>query len=112
MARSLEFLSGEGWLSEDGWPYADGDADDDAGELEALADPAADLDDDLVALHASGSHVFDDLDPVEKAVLAARFGFDGEPRTMRQLQQELHLPRAQLRAVYGDALAKVRVRLT
>jgi len=108
MARSLSFLPGEG-SSEDGWPYTDADAD--ADEVD-VADPAADLDDDLVALHVTGSHLFDGLDQLERTVLAARFGFDGGPgRTMRELQQDLGVPRAELRHALGDGLAKVRGRL-
>ena len=111
MARSLSFLADEGWPSEDGWPYADADADVDAGEIDP-ADPDAAVDDDLVALHATGSHLFDGLDQLERTVLAARFGLDGGPaRTMRELQHQTGLPRALLRHAYGDGLAKVRTRL-
>jgi DNA-directed RNA polymerase sigma subunit (sigma70/sigma32) len=109
MARSLSFLVGEGWPSEDGWPY--GDVDVDADELD-LADPDAAVDDDLVALHVTGSHLFDGLDQLERTVLTGRFGLDGGPaRTMRELQHQTGLPRALLRHAYGDGLAKVRTRL-
>lgn len=108
MARSLTFTD-DVWPNEDGWPYADADAEPD--EVDP-ADPAADVDDDLVALHATGSHLFDGLDLLERTVLAARFGFDGGPgRSMRELQHQLGVPRAELRNALGDGLAKVRGRL-
>ena len=110
MARSLIFLEGEGWPSEDGWPYGDVDAD--ADEID-IADLDADVDEDLVALHVTGSHLLDGLDPLQRQVLTARFGLDGHPaRTMRELQAELGLPREALRHALGDGLAKVRSRLT
>lgn len=110
MERSLSFL--EGWPSDDGWPYADADADPDSGEID-VADPDAGVDDDLVALHVTGAHLFDGLDPLERDVLSARFGLDGGPaRSMRELQHETGLPRALLRNALGDGLAKVRTRLT
>ena len=109
MARSLSFLVDEGWPSDDGWPYADGDVPED--EID-VADLDAVVDDDLVALHVTGSHLFDGLDQLERTVLTARFGLDGGPaRTMRELQHQTGLPRALLRHAYGDGLAKVRTRL-
>jgi DNA-directed RNA polymerase sigma subunit (sigma70/sigma32) len=109
MARALSFLRDDGWPSDEGWPYADGDAEPD--EIDP-ADPGADVDEDLVALHVTGTHLFDGLDQLERTVLTARFGFDGAPaRTMRQLQHETGLPREQLRHALGDGLAKVRTRL-
>ncbi|MGH9136968.1 MAG: hypothetical protein ACRD0G_07955 [Acidimicrobiales bacterium] len=109
MARSLDFLAGDGWLREDGWPYPDADAE--TGELDP-ADPDADVDDDLVAIHAIGAHVLDGLAPLERSVLTARLGLDGgPPRSMRELQHELGLPRGELRIALGDGLAKVRTRL-
>lgn len=106
MARSLSFLPDEGWPSDDGWPYADADAVE--GEID-VADPGADVDDDLVSVHVTGTHLFDGLDDLERRVLAARFGFDGGGvRSMRELQHETGLPRDQLRHALGDGLAKVR----
>ena len=113
MARSLSFLSEQDWSNQDGeqdgWPYADADAE--ADEVDP-ADPEADVDDDLVALHVTGEHLFDGLAPLERAVLAARFGFDGGPaRSMREIQHDLGIPREELRHALGDGLAKVRGRL-
>jgi DNA-directed RNA polymerase sigma subunit (sigma70/sigma32) len=110
MARSLSFFFEEGWPSDDGWPYRDADTAADEIDVE---DPAAVVDEDLVALHVSGSHLFDGLDQLERTVLAARFGFDGGPgATMRELQHQTGLPRADLRHALGDGLAKVRSRLS
>ena len=109
MARSLGFLTG-GWPSDDGWPYPD--ASPDEREADDVEDVGAYVDDDLIALHVAGAHVFDGLAPIERSVVAGRFGLDGAgPRTMRQLQQELGLPRAELRIALGDGLAKVRSHL-
>lgn len=110
MARSLSFTgSTEAWASDEGWPYDDADAE--AGELD-LADPDADLDDDLVCLHTTGTHLLDGLSSLEREVLTGRFGLDGRPaRTMRELQRDLGCGRPELRTALGDALAKVRRQL-
>lgn len=115
MARSLIFPDADGSPSDDGSPTEDGwlydDADADADELD-LVDLDADVDDDLVSLHVTGSHLLDGLDPLQRRVVAARFGLDGHPaRTMRELQAELGLPRDELRNALGDGLAKVRSHL-
>lgn len=108
MERSLSFLPDEGWPSDDGWPYADVDAE--ADEID-VPDLDADVDDDVVSLHVTGEHLFDGLDQLERTVLAARFGLDGGPaRSMRELQQQTGLPRDLLRNAYGDGLAKLRTR--
>jgi DNA-directed RNA polymerase sigma subunit (sigma70/sigma32) len=110
MARSLSFLIDEPWPSDDGWPYTDVDADDDEVDV---ADPDADVDDDLLDVRLSGGHLFDGLGPLERSVLAARFGFtDGRPHTMREIQHDLGVPREALRHALGDGIAKVRNRLT
>ena len=107
MARSLSFFVDDGWPSDDGWPYADA-----APDEPDLVDPDGGPDDDVVALHVTGRHLFDDLEPLERTVITARFGLDGAPtRTMRELQHETGLPRAVLRTALGDGLAKVRTRL-
>lgn len=98
------------WSSDEGWPYEDDDTEDD--EIDVV-DHEADLDDDLVAIHATGTHVFDGLTGLERTVVEARFGFDGGPgRSMRELQHDLGLPRAELRHALGDGLAKVRTHLS
>ncbi len=107
MAGSLAWM-GEGWPGDDGWPYPDVEADGDADAL----DLDAEADDDLVALHALAPHLLDDLNPVERKVVSGRFGLDGLPaRSMRQLQHDLGLPRAELRAALGGGLAKMRTHL-
>jgi len=108
MERSLSFFADAGWPSDEGWPYRD--VDEDAPDR---VDPDADVDDDIVAIHVSGAHLFDGLDQLERTVLTARLGLDGaDPRTMRDIQRETGLPRAMLRTALGDGLAKVRTRLS
>jgi DNA-directed RNA polymerase sigma subunit (sigma70/sigma32) len=92
------------WPSEDGWPYPDV-------EREEI-DRGADLDEDLMSLRAGPPHLFDDLDPLERQVIAARFGLGGAPmRTMKELHAETGLPRADLRSALGSGLGKLRSHL-
>ncbi|MEY2571378.1 MAG: hypothetical protein QOE63_1728 [Acidimicrobiaceae bacterium] len=98
------------WPSDEGWPYPDADAPE--GDHEDLADADADTDDDLVSLHAAAPHLLDDLAPLERWVVVARYGLDGRPaRTMRAIQHQLGLPRAELRTALGGALDKLRTRV-
>lgn len=98
------------WSGDDGWPYADSDgiaADyvEDFGAADAM-------DDDLVSLHALPPRVLASLDPLERQVINGRFGLDGTPvLSMRQLHQELGVPRADLRVALGSGLDKLRARL-
>jgi DNA-directed RNA polymerase sigma subunit (sigma70/sigma32) len=109
MAGSLSWITDDSWPSDEGWPYPDDDADAGTDQLEELVDVAAGTDDDLVALHAAASHLFDTLAPVERAVITARFGLDGhEPLSIREIQHDLGLPRAELRVALGDGLSKLR----
>ena len=92
------------WLADEGWPYPDA-------ELEVV-DPAGDLDDDLLSV-MTDAHLFDDLDPLERRVIGARFGLGGTPvRTMKELRTDLGLPREDLRGAMGSGLAKLRAHLT
>jgi RNA polymerase nonessential primary-like sigma factor len=106
VAGSLSWIDGnddEGWPSDEGWPYDDG---------RGAADDTVEFDDELVSLHAAAPHLFDDLEPVERQVLAGRFGLDGGPaRSLKELQQELGLPRRDLREAYAGGLAKLRSHL-
>ena len=105
MADALAGI-GDVWPSEDGWPYPDVEAEADALDVEAEPD------DDLVSLHVLAAHVLDGLPPLERRVVEARFGLDGRPVvSMKQLQHELGVPRAELRTALGDGLAKVRAHL-
>jgi DNA-directed RNA polymerase sigma subunit (sigma70/sigma32) len=104
MAGSLSWIEGDAWPSDDGWPYEDVD--------DEPLDPTADVDDDLVSLHALSLHLLDPLDPVERQVVTARFGLDGSPaRSLKQLSHELGVARAELRDALGGGLAKLRVHL-
>jgi DNA-directed RNA polymerase sigma subunit (sigma70/sigma32) len=110
MAGSLSWITDDSWPSDEGWPYPDADAGIDL--VEEPADFDAVSDDDLVSLHAATPHLFDDLDPLERQVVSARYGLDGlPPRTMRDIQHELGLPRPELRTALGGGLTKLRARV-
>ena len=110
MSRSLSWITDDRWPSDEGWPYPDGDAPESC--CEELADLDASTDDDLVSLHAVAGHLLDTLEPVERKVITGRYGLDGAPpRSMRELQHELGLPRADLRVALGGALAKLRTQV-
>jgi DNA-directed RNA polymerase sigma subunit (sigma70/sigma32) len=103
MAGSFEWIGDEdeSWPSDEGWPYPD--------RNDARTDEVAELDDDLMTLHAAAPHLFDDLAPVERQVIRARFGLDGHPaRTLRQVQSELGLGHDDVRVAFADGLAKLR----
>jgi len=93
------------WPTEDGWPYADTEAE--------PVDLDAEIDDDLMSLMAPPPHLFDDLEPLERQVISSRFGLEGRPvRSMKQLHADLGVPRADLRLALGSGLAKLRSHLT
>jgi DNA-directed RNA polymerase sigma subunit (sigma70/sigma32) len=93
------------WPNEDGWPYPD--------PVDEWADRTGDIDDDLVWLRTRPPHLFDTLDPLERRVITSRFGLDGSvPRSMKELHNDLGLPRADLREALGSGLAKLRTRLS
>lgn len=103
---------------EGGWPYPDTsltrrpNGTEPTDDIQSLADEPFDpYDDDAVALHAFAPHLLDDLDPLERSVVAARFGLGVPVRSMKDLHQELHLPREQLREALGSGLAKIRKHL-
>ncbi len=92
------------WPAEDGWPYPD--------DLAEVTDHSADVDDDLVSLHAGSPHLLDDLDDAERRVVTAHYGLDGSPpRSMKQLRNETGLSRAEVRQALGTGLEKLRSRL-
>ena len=88
--------------TDEGWPYPDG-----------APEPEADEDIDLDILEVRvDRHLYDALDPKERAVLLARFGLlDGRARPMKELAREHHLTHTQVREVLETALAKIRARL-
>jgi DNA-directed RNA polymerase sigma subunit (sigma70/sigma32) len=91
------------WPAEDGWPYPDSGPE--------TADPAAESDDDLMSLQIP-MHLFDDLAPLEREVIEARFGLAGaKVRSMNELHLDLGVPRADLRDALGSGLAKLRTHL-
>ena len=92
------------WPSEDGWPYPD--------EEGEVIDPAAVIDEDLVSVRSLPDRVLDDLEPLERLLIGARFGVGGhEIRSMKQLHADTGLSRADLRASLGSGLAKLRTQL-
>ncbi|HSH58725.1 MAG TPA: hypothetical protein VK988_03605 [Acidimicrobiales bacterium] len=92
--------------AEDGWAYPDDLA---AAEI---TDHTAEMDDDLVALHAGSPHLFDDLDAVEREVVTAHYGLDGRaPRSMKQLRNDTGMSRSEVRQALGAGLEKLRVRM-
>ena len=110
MTGSLSWITDDAWPSDEGWPYPDTDAE--LHHLEDSADIDAESDDDLVSLHAARPHLFDDLEPLERTVITARFGLDGRPpQTIRDIQHDLGVSRAELRVALGDGLAKLRSRV-
>jgi len=91
------------WPTDDGWPYAD--------PAPELADPDSEVDDDLLNVQVGGTHLLDNLDPLERQVISAHYGLTGPPRSMKELHSDLGLPRDELRGVLGSGLAKLRARL-
>ena len=93
------------WATEDGGPYPDA--------LEDWIDLDSESDDDLLNLRIPPRHLFDDLDPLEREVISARFGLAGTPvRSMKELLVDTGLPREDLRQALGSGLAKLKVHLT
>jgi DNA-directed RNA polymerase specialized sigma24 family protein len=92
------------WQTDDGWPYADGGRE--------LADPAGEPDEDLLSVRLPPGHLLDHLDPTEREVIAARYGLGRPSRSIEQLQADLGMPHAELRAVLGSGLAKLRAELS
>ena len=92
------------WPAEDGWPYPD--------DLVEDTDHAADLDDDLVSLHADSIHLMDELDDAERQVIIAHYGLDGQaPRTMKELRNDTGMSRGEVRQVLVSGLEKLRSRM-
>lgn len=92
------------WPAEDGWPYPD--------SQDEVTDLAADIDVDVLSLRTGSAHLLDGLDDMERGVITARYGLDGQPpRSMKQLRGELGLSRADLRQALGSGLEKLRSQL-
>jgi DNA-directed RNA polymerase sigma subunit (sigma70/sigma32) len=92
------------WPNDEGWPYPDT-----KGET---VDLDATPDDETLCLKAAPAQLFDRLDPLERAVITAHYGLEGQvPRTMKELHAEMGLPRAELRDALGTGLAKLRTEL-
>lgn len=91
------------WATDDGWPYEDSPAEAD------YLDPG--VDDEWLSL-ATSPHLLDGLDEMERKVLGARFGLEGQPvLSMKQLQLATGLERESLRNALGSGLSKIRTNL-
>ena len=93
------------WPSEDGWPYPDSDLD--------VIDPSGSVeDDDLLCLRSGRARLFGRLDALERQVITARFGLDGErPRSLREIHDSTGLLPSEALAAMGSGLAKLRAQL-
>jgi hypothetical protein len=92
------------WAAEDGWPYPDA--------LGDIVEVGGEADDDLVMVRTD-AHLFDSLDPIEREVVAARFGLRGHAvRSIQQLHGDLGLPSSDLQLALGSGLAKLRTHLS
>lgn len=100
------------WPGDRGWPEQEPDESEDDGLLEWVEDPNTELDEDALCLHAPPPHLWEDLDDVERLVVAHRFGLDGTgDHTLRQLHDDLGLTHAQVRDALASGLGKLRHRL-
>jgi DNA-directed RNA polymerase sigma subunit (sigma70/sigma32) len=94
------------WPGDPGWPTAE---EDDAADV---LDPDAEVDEDILSLHAVPPHLLDDLTDLELAVVRARFGFDGhDARTLDAIHTELGVARSTVSRALHDALVKLRAHL-
>ena len=92
------------WPAEDGWPYPDTGPE--------VVDLDADVDDDLLSLRAESSHLLDELEPLERRVIAALYGLGGRPtRSFQQLHDEWGVADDDLRSALGSGLGKLRTHL-
>jgi DNA-directed RNA polymerase sigma subunit (sigma70/sigma32) len=92
------------WPSEDGWPYPDTAAE--------WADPETASDDDDLLSVRFDRRLLDDLDPLERHVLAARFGLDGRvARSLGELHDDLGMSAADVELLLASGLTKLRTRL-
>ena len=96
------------WPGDAGWPTPEADTT----PVTEISDPRGEIDLDAVCLHAAQAHLLDDLSPLERTVVCARFGLDGaRVRTMKELHVELGLTRHQVREALETGLCKLRARL-
>jgi DNA-directed RNA polymerase sigma subunit (sigma70/sigma32) len=92
------------WPNEDGWPYPD------PGREEIDLD--SNVDDDMMLFRAAPMRLFAPLNPLERQVLTAHYGLGGSPaRSMKELHNDLGLPRAEIKEVLAGGLAKLRTNL-
>lgn len=57
--------------------------------------------------------VLEDLDERERKILSLRYGLDGgEPMTLKEIGEKIHLTRERVRQIEGEAMKKIRDQLT
>jgi DNA-directed RNA polymerase sigma subunit (sigma70/sigma32) len=96
------------WPGDSGWPTPESEI----GAQGDVSDPGGEIDLDAVCLHAAQPHLLDDLSPLERTVVRARFGLDGTRlRSMKELHTDLGLTRHQVRDALESGLAKLRTHL-
>ncbi|HWF75131.1 MAG TPA: sigma-70 family RNA polymerase sigma factor [Solirubrobacteraceae bacterium] len=79
---------------------------------EVVTDPAAEQEYDAVVLRLVAERLPDllgELDEHEGSVVAARYGLEGEPRTLREVGAELSLTAERVRQIQRTALDKLSV---
>ena len=97
------------WPGDPGWPTPTSAEEDDADDV---VDLDAEIDLDVLSLHAPPPHLLDELTELELAVLRGRFGLDGAPvRSVRRLHDELHVSEPAVRHALDSGLAKLRAHL-
>ena len=95
------------WPGDTGWPTPEEEV-----AAPDVVDLDAELDLDALCLQAPPPHLFDRLSPLERTIVGARFGLDGQAvRSMRDLHVELGLTRHEVRDQLASALAKLRDQL-
>jgi RNA polymerase primary sigma factor len=109
-ADALMYISGEDRSLSD--PVGSGTEDGDRELADVLPQQAVPpIDDELVqrAFVAQVRAAVADLDPKEREVMALRYGLDdGEPQTLQQIGDRLHLSRERIRQIESRAREKLR----
>ena len=75
-----------------------------------IPDPRAEDDYERVPTRLDGQHVDDmlsSLDERERRIMRARYGLDGQPRTLRQLARQLGLSAERVRQIEAGAIDKL-----
>ena len=91
------------WPTDDGWPYPDTERE--------MVDLGSEVDDDALSIRLTPS-LLNSLEPLERVLVSSRYGLGGTPvRSMKQLHNDLGVPRDELRSALGSGLEKLRSQL-